>query len=282
MNKISSILLYYILFYNYIIHAQQINNSYPWAENYSRSNSIEQRIKPPPGYHRAEVVAGNFACWLRGLPLKSDEAPVLDYLGRTTLNSNDTTLAFVVDYPIYGKKLEQCMDILYRWYAEYLLAHKRGKKINFYMPGGYILSWNDWKKGLRPDYKGLNFKLRKTAEPDSSRSVFEEYVREIFYYSFTQTAYFAYPTIKIDNLQIGDFIVKKGSKGHAVMIMDMVIDENGNKLVIVGHGGTPAREFHFLYYKRNNPWFPIDANRDYIDLPIKKKMTWDGLRRFPQ
>lgn len=263
------------------VHAQHINKIYPWIANYNINHSIKHRFEPPPGYHRVNAATGSFADWLRSLPLKSGGAPVFDYLGRTKLAPDDTTLAAVVDYPVRGKKLEQCMDVLYRWYAEYLHADNFDEEIKFFMPGGYILSWDDWKNGLRPEYQGVTIHFKKTATPDSSRSVFEEYLHEVFYYSFTQTAYFAYPPVELADLKIGDFIVKKGSKGHAVMIMDMVADGNGNKLVLVGHGGTPAREFHLLNFKKNNPWFPIDTTSASIDLPIKKKMTWDGLRRFP-
>ena len=126
----------------------------------------------------------------------------------------------------------------------------------------------------------MKIRLNKTANPDSSRPVFEDYLREVFYYSYTQTAYFAYRCVNIEDLQIGDFIIKKGPKGHAVMIVDMAIDDNDNKVVLVGHGGTPAREFHLLNYKQNNPWIPVNSHSDYIALPIKKKMPWDGLRRF--
>ncbi|MBD3287833.1 hypothetical protein GF337_03440 [candidate division KSB1 bacterium] len=269
-----------IILLNSILQAQSINGSYPWIEDYQSGNSIKQRIEPPKGYQRIKVTPGSFGGWLRHLPLKSKNLSVLDYLGRKRLSSDDSTLAGVIEYSIRGKKLEQCMDILYRLYAEYLLSRGNDNHIKFPMPGGQHLYWNDWKQGFRPEYHGVEITMRRITEPDSSRAAFEQYLKEIFYHSFTQTAYFAYSRIDIQEMQIGDFIVKKGRRGHAVMIMDIAVDDRGNKVVLIGQGDTPARQFHLLNYRKDNPWFPVDENSDYPELPIKKKMNWSGLRRF--
>jgi hypothetical protein len=99
-------------------------------------------------------------------------------------------------------------------------------------------------------------------------------------HSHTQQFYHAYEPITTNELQIGDFIVKKGSKAHAVMIVDLCQDQNGNKMMLVGHGDTPACQFYLLKYKGKQPWFPIDFTNQILPLPIRRKMPWSGLRRF--
>ena len=241
---------------------------------------INRKFSPPLGYKRTQTEKGTFAHYLRNLPLLPDESAVKNYRGNIKKSKKDTTVAAVFDYPIKGKKLEQCMDILQRLWAEYLCSQQLSEKIAFYLPGGFLLKWEDWKSGLRPKYQGLKVLLIKNADLDSTRNNFEKYLWEIFYRSNTQTAYFAYPKIERQNLQIGDFIVKKGKRGHAVLIFDLAVDAFGNKVALIGHGDTPACEFHLLNYKKDDPWFPIEQTKNYPPLPIKKKMYWEGLRRF--
>ncbi len=259
---------------------QNENISFQWPHNNQVGETVETRFSPPKGYRRIQVEIGTFAHYLRNRHLLPVDSPVKDYRDFIKKSAKDTTMAAVVNYPINGKKLEQCMDILQRLWAEYLWSQHYFEKIGFYLPGGFLLKWQDWKNGLRPQYHGIKVTLIKNAESDSSRKNFEDYLWEIFYRSNTQTAYFAYPKIGRENLQIGDFIVKKGKQGHAVLILDLAIDDFGNKVVLIGHGDTPACQFYLLNYKKDNPWFPIDLKAEYIPLPIKKKMYWKGLRRF--
>ena len=64
------------------------------------------------------------------------------------------------------------------------------------------------------------------------------------------------------------------------MIVDMAKNTNGDLIALIGQGDTPACEFYLLNYKKENPWFPIDFDVEVLPLPIRKKMSWDGLRRF--
>jgi hypothetical protein len=263
-----------------VIFSRSITAACSKVQNEKTYVTINSRFPPPRGYKRIPTKNGTFAHYLRNLPLLPDESLVKDYRGNIKKSKNDTTVAAVFDYPFKDKKLEQCMDILQRLWAEYLWSQHSTEKISFYLPGGFLLKWEDWKSGLRPKYHGIKVSLIKNADLDSTKNNFGEYLWEIFYRSNTQTAYFAYPKIEQENLQIGDFIVKKGKRGHAVLIIDLAIDEFGNKVALIGHGDTPACQFHLLNYKKENPWFPIEQTKNYLPLPIKKKMYWEGLRRF--
>ena len=90
---------------------------------------IETRFYPPEGFRRIQVKPQSFAQWLRRLPLLPEGTPVKDYTGRVRVTGNDTNLAAVVDYNVKGKKLEQCMDIIFRWRAEYLWSMNRFQEI---------------------------------------------------------------------------------------------------------------------------------------------------------
>jgi len=254
---------------------------YPWIDAKIPGETIVDRFQPPEGFKRVTVAEKSYGHWLRQLPLMQPYSPVMDYQGNIRRAANDTTIAAVINYPIRGKKLEQCMDIIIRFHAEYLFACGRHDEIAYFMPGGFRFEWKDWMNGKRPRYHGIKMTMRQQTEVDSSKNNFEKYLWELFYHSYTQTAYIAYNKISPYNVQIGDFIVKKGRKGHAVMIVDIAVNENDDIVAIIGQGDTPARQFHLLNYKQDNPWFPIEPLESSAPpLPIRKRMTLDGLRRF--
>ena len=279
----NSLFLLFLLFYCSILVndiAGQTNTAYPWLNQASNIESIENRFPPPNGFTRTKVAPGSFAQWLRELPLLPAGAPIVDYQGKIIKNANDSTYAAVVNYNIQNKKLEQCMDLIVRFRAEYLKSQQKDDEIAFYLPVNFLLKWNDWKQGFRPHYRGIQVKLIKSNQPDSSRQSFEQYLWTVFYYSNTQTAYFNYPMVKLNDIQIGNFIVKKGSRGHAVLVVDIAIASSGNKIALIGQGDTPARQFCLLNFKKNQPWFPLNPGDEYPPLPIRKKMHYEGLRRF--
>lgn len=241
---------------------------------------LSERFSPPQGFRRVTEDSVSFGAWLRRLPLLPENAPVKDYRNRIIKKAGDSTVAAVVAYDIKGRHLEQCMDILLRLWAEYLSIQGRQKAIQLPMPDGLMLSWTDWSAGKRPDLRGLNFYLQKNAAPDSSFRNFQRYLNTIFEYSGTQTFYHHYARIPAEAMQIGDFIVKKGRDGHAVIILDLVEDAAGNRRALIGQGDTPACQLYVLRYKVDDPWFPVDISESVLPLPIKKKMRWEGLRRL--
>ncbi|KAA3618757.1 MAG: hypothetical protein DWQ05_07285 [Calditrichaeota bacterium] len=242
--------------------------------------SISVRFPPPVGYRRIEVKAHSFAHFLRHLPLRPQGSPVQNFRGQIFKPASDTTVAAVVNLDIRGKKLEQCMDILQRLFAEYCLAEDKSEDIKFLLPDKSLLTWKSWQRGWRPQRTGGSFPIFQLAPAQDSRENFEAYVREIFYYSGTQTNYFGLKSIEINKIKIGDFIIKRGRKGHAVILVDIAVNEAGQQIAIFAQGDTPACELHLLKNKDGSPWLPLDFSQNAPNLPIAKKMFWDGLRRF--
>ncbi len=242
--------------------------------------TIESRFTPPAGYRRAAVNPNEFAAFLRRLPLLPEGSPVLDYRGRVFKKGTDSTVAAVVNMDMRGRKLEQCMDILLRFYSRYVMETGRDSKLAFPLPDGLRLSWEKWKEGFRPRFKGLHFSLQKNALPDSSARNFQNYLNTIYAYSGSQTFYHFYPPVPLQAMRIGDFITRKQRRGHAVLIVDMVENARGEKQIMVGQGDTPACSFYILKNTNGSPWFPVDEGSAGPSLPIRKKMLWNGLRRF--
>ena len=235
---------------------------------------------PSNNYHRIKTETNSFAEWLRELPLNSTGSSVCNYRGGVFKDNADTSVAFVVDLDINGRKLEQCMDILVRLYAEYLWAEKRIENFMLPLPGGYWLKWKDWNKGFRPVFKGIDVKMVLSAKPGKSIKIYKTYLNLVYSESHTQQFYHAYQSVERTKVQIGDVIIKKGTKGHAIMIVDLARNEHGDIIALIGNGDTPACQFFLLNYRADSPWVPLNFDQETLDLPLKRKMSWDGLRRF--
>jgi uncharacterized protein DUF4846 len=246
----------------------------------TQSNTILTRFEPPKDFKRIWYKNNGFADWIRNLPLKESKSEVLDYHGKIFKSKDDTTIAAVVNWDIKGKRLEQCMDILIRFHAEYLWENNKQEKLVLPLPGRKSLKWKDWQEGFRPKFKGINFDLIKSDKYNSSKNNFNKFLNLVFAESHTQQFYYAFPQIEREEVQVGDIIIKKGIKGHAVIIVDLAKNSEGDLIALVGQGDTPACEFYLLNFKKDNQWIPLDFSKEIIPLPIKKKMTWDGLRRF--
>ncbi len=243
-------------------------------------SSIGDIPLPSTDYYRIGINTSSFAEWLRELPLKKSGSAVVNYRGGIFKDGADTSVAFVADLDMKGRRLEQCMDILVRLYAEYLWGAKQVKNLILPLPGGYRLKWKDWKEGFRPVFKGIDVNMKKSSKPDTSYKAYKTYLNTVYSESHTQQFYHAYQPVGRTEIQIGDIIVKKGTKGHAVMIVDLAKNEHGEMIALIGNGDTPACQFFLLNYMAESPWIPLNFDQETLDLPLKRKMSWDGLRRF--
>lgn len=250
----------------------------PGHYNLKKFKTVEQSFKPPEGYRRVKTDPKSFAAYLRNLPVLSDSIPVLDYNGHIRVKKSDSTLAGVIPVDINNRRLWQCMDILQVFHMDYLFGQMRGNEIVYPLPDGTRLSWLEWQQGVRAVFKESNFIKAKNAHPFPNAINYGRYSNMIFEHSGTQTFWHYY--MDIDTMEIfpGDFIVKKGKKGHAVLIVDLASNKRGKKIALIGQGDTPACQFYLLKKSDGNAWFKIE--NDAPGLPIKKKMYWQGLRRF--
>lgn len=264
----------YLLIFHIILISSTI-----FDDTFSQS-TIEEISLPSKDFYRVNIINNSFSDFLRKLPLKKTGSHVLNYRGGVFKSGGDTSVASVVDMDVTGRRLEQCMDILVRLYAEYLWGKEQVGNFNLPLPGGYWLEWQKWKTGFRPVFKGINVFWSRSSQPDSSHQSFRTFLNTVYSESHTQQFYHAYQPIERREVQIGDIIIKKGTKGHAIMIVDLVKNERGQMMALIGNGDTPACQLFLLNYKSGIPWIPLNFDQETLALPLKRKMTWDGLRRF--
>jgi hypothetical protein len=244
--------------------------------------TIAERFPPPAGFKRTVFPEGSFAAWLQALPLKEGCPPIKLYDGSELL-SLDWHCA-VVDMDIGDQDLQQCADTIIRLRAEYLWKMKRYKDLYFNFTSGHRSDWLKWRDGLRPYVRGNSVKFIKTAEYDESYSNFRRWLDNVFNYAGTISISRDCPKLKDKSkIRPGDFFVEAGNPGHAVIIVDVAVNETtGEKVMLLAQGFMPAQEMHILKNPGSDdlsPWYLVNFG------PVLKTPQWNfntkHLRRMP-
>ena len=216
-------------------------------------DTLESRILPPAGYIRSPTEENSLASFLRTYPVKESDSPLLLYDG--TIKKNQSAHAAILQLPLEAEDFQQCADSIMRIYAEYYLSIGEEEKIRFHFTTGFVAEYAKWMEGYRIDTKNGEFRWVKSAGYDASYENFTRYMRMVFAYAntFSMDAFEA-KSIDMANIQIGDIWLEDGSPGHAMMVVDICFDENGNKAFLLAQGHMPAQEFEVM----NNPLHPDD------------------------
>ena len=193
-------------------------------------------IPVPWGYERISADDVDYANFLRSLPLKRRGSKVQLYTGG---NSRFQSLNYaVVDMPLLSNA-EQCADVCMRLRAEYLFSTGQYGRIR------------------------------------CSRKSFERYLRYLYGVASTFSLSREMKTRRLADMQPGDVFVypaRYGQRyGHAVMVVDVAINNNGKKAFLLAEGNTPAREIHVMRNFENpfrSPWFMLDEDADNLILSV--------------
>ncbi|KFF24042.1 DUF4846 domain-containing protein [Chryseobacterium vrystaatense] len=225
-------------------------------------NTIKERFSPPENYVWVEEQPNSFGYFIEHFRLKPYGSQILTYDG-TPIATQDVHEA-VFDIDTGNKDLQQCADAAIRLRAEYLYKAKRFDEIKFHFTSGDLVSWNDYKSGIRAFVNGNSVNFRKTAGFDDSYQNFRKYLDLIFNYAGTislnkETK----PVAKTSDLKTGDILITPGSPGHIVFISGVCENKKGEKLFLLSEGFTPAQSIHMLsnpFDKNISPWYRLDVN----------------------
>lgn len=225
-------------------------------------NTIKERFSAPEGYTWIEEKPDSFGYFIENFKLKPYGSQILKYDG-TAIATQDLHEA-VFDIDTGTKDLQQCADAAIRLRAEYLYKAKRFDEIKFHFTSGDLVSWNDYKNGIRAFVKGNSVTFRKTADFDDSYQSFRNYLDLIFNYAGTislnkETK----PVTKTSDLKTGDILITPGSPGHIVFISGVCRNQQREKLFLLSEGFTPAQSIHTLsnpFDKNISPWYHLDVN----------------------
>ncbi|MDI6592109.1 MAG: DUF4846 domain-containing protein [Patescibacteria group bacterium] len=254
-------------------------NPYFWLPNYNIKNSLCSQIAPPYGYQRISVKKNSFEEWLRYLPLKEGNPPILLYNGKKAYQFPHQG---IIDIDIGSKNLQQCADAIIRLRAEYLFTKKDYQKIHFNFVSGFKSSYLRWREGFRPIVVGDLVKEIKLASFDDSWKSFREYLNSVFNYANTFSLEKEMVSVKdINEIKIGDIFIQGGFPGHTTIVVDLAENERGEKVFLLAQSNRPAQDIHILKNPNNfrlSPWYSANFG-EILKIPgWTFKMT--DLKRF--
>jgi hypothetical protein len=254
--------------------------SLPASEDDER---LDARFASPQGFDRVEVEAGSFGAFLRGLPVRPADAPVVDFRGRRLYDDgHDPSIAAVVDLDIGTADLQQCSDSVERLNAEWHYARgDRGMK--FTAAAGPSLGYPAYLAGERTVADQGKLHLAKVAARSAdNHKVFRSYLDEVFAWADTTSLARDSQPVALLQAMPGDFFVMtEGRKGHAVLVLDVALDRQGRTALLLGQGYMPAQSFHVLRVNAATAWFIVEPNATQVATPFWKPFPIETLRRLP-
>ncbi len=192
-----------------------------------------QEIALPPGYDRVELAAGSFGIFLRSQSLKQDKTV---YLYNGSPKNNQGAQYAVLNVSVGSRDLQQCADAVMRLRAEYL--KKMEKPVCFSDNAGKKYCWDQYRNRGWQSYLETVFGMCGTL------SLEKELVAKQW-----------------NQLAAGDVLIKGGSPGHAVLVVDIARNRKTSELIfLLAQSYMPAQDIHILRNltdKNLSPWYEV-------------------------
>jgi hypothetical protein len=229
-----------------------VSQAWPVAKT---SLPLEARVQVPVGYQRVKAEKGSFADWLRHLPVLKGHPSV--HLFDGSLKGNQRAQLVVLDIDVGKKNLQQCADAVMRLRAEYLWSANRRPEICFRFTSGDPARWSKWSAGVRPKIKGNRVSWSRRAKANHSYTNFRKYLQTVFMYAGTYSLQkeLQKPS-RPSEIVAGDVFIQGGFPGHAIIVMDVVVNERGQRRFLLAQSYMPAQEIHVLLQPgQKSPWY---------------------------
>lgn len=242
-------------------------------------NTVEERYFTPQGYTRIEASENSFGRFLRDSKLKPYGEKVLYYDGRVKNKANIYDSVF--DVEIGDRDLHHCADAIMLLRAEYLCSLGEYDKIHFNFVSGFKAEYEKWMEGYRIKVDGNNVSYYKAAEPSNTYENFRKFMDMVFAYSGTLSLVNELKAVEIEDMEIGDVFIIGGSPGHAVIVIDMAINEQGERIFMLAQSYMPAQQTQILINpndRKISPWYRIKGDEKLIT--PEWTFEWSDLKRF--
>jgi hypothetical protein len=254
--------------------------AYPWLAAATPIRSLEETFAPPAGYRRVPLEAGTHGAWLRRLPLRAPGTEVRTYDGAVLRPAGHPNIAAVAEIDVGPRDLQQCADSIMRLHAEWLWSTERQDEIGYRLTSGGVASWKAYREGTRPRVEGHQIHWEPSrAGASRTRRTFGAYLDFVYGYGGTSSLAAHVPAVARTDVRPGDFFVLGGSPGHAVIVLDVAVDEAGRKVALIGEGFMPAQDFHVIRPDRDRTWYSLEV--DALETPFWRPFPWSSLRRLP-
>jgi len=175
---------------------------------------------------------------------------------------NDAAYVAVVNMPISDRNLQQCADAVMRLRAEYFYAQKEYDKISFRITNDFEVDYAKWMQGNRVVVKDYKTNWYKARQPSNTYQDFRNYLEFVFTYAGNLSLSKQLHPQNLKNLAIGDVFILGGSPGHAVIVVDLARNKNGQKVFMLAQSYMPAQETQILRNPSDafiSPWYRAES-----------------------
>jgi hypothetical protein len=267
--KYTLILVCFLVCIKYIAFCKQVPK--PGAKilpinNKENDSSLKRigSIAPLEGYTLEEQPGKSFGAWLQKQELKKDKTV---YLYNGTKKGYQNGCFAVLNISVPNKDVQQCADALMRLRAEYFYEQKAYDKISFKTVEGPFMAFTDFIKGKR--WKDVNnrlssYQVQPIDENNKTklREGFDYYLFLVF--SFCNTFSLnkqASTNILPQKINVGDFFIRGGFPGHAIIAVSTAINNKGQRIAMFAQSFMPAQSIHIIKNPKNDgPWFELNEN----------------------
>lgn len=215
----------------------------------------ETRLIPPAGYERIPAAEGSFLAFMREQPLYPDGAAICSYTGAQL--SGGAAAAAVYTLSVGQEGYQECADSVIRLWSEYFMQTGQTERIAFGLTNGYQTDYESWRDGKRVIVLGDMTWSMKLAGYDDSEQQLHNYLVTVIRYAGTRSLEAESETIPVSEAHAGDLLVKGGSPGHAVLIVDEAVNAAGERCFLLAQGAMPAQNCHIPAGSggNENPWY---------------------------
>jgi hypothetical protein len=211
-------------------------------------------IPLPIGYTRVHSSNNTFGHYLRNISLKKNRTVFL-YNGEK--KRNQKVQYAVLNITTGTKDLQQCADAVMRLRAEFLKL--QNQPVCFTDNAGKNYCWSSYRQ------RG-----------------WQSYLETVFGMCGTLSLEKELKPSKWKNVQPGDVLIKGGSPGHTVIILDVARHKiTGHTIFLLAQSYMPAQDMHILLNINNyslSPWYSIPG--DLLETP-EWTFTSTQLRTWP-
>jgi hypothetical protein len=209
------------------------------------SQTIESYFEIPKNYKR--IIQNDYHSWIISKNINTKDH-VKYFNGQMKEGFNKVYVAKFV-YDIGNKDLHQCADAVMYNKARYLFESKQYNKISF------TFSHNAKIYSYTGNFQNFN------------EYTFKKYITKVWAWSGTWSLD-TYDTVNVNikDIKPGDLFIVGGFPGHAISVIDIVINKNGHKKYMLAQSYMPAQEQQILLnpIKKHSVWYDLHETKDIV------------------
>ena len=220
--------------------AKQINTSVAFQGDKDNIYKTISEIPLPEGYSRIQKEPNTFSSWLGNVKLKQNKTV---YLYNGAPKKNQSAQFAVLDISVGTQDLQQCADAIMRLRAEYLFDCKKFDEISF------------------ADNDGKKFLFTKPYD----RNHLSKFLKTVFEMCGTASLSKQLKEVDIHNILPGAVFIRGGFPGHAVIVLDVAYNSNGEKIYMLAQSYMPAQDIHILRNPNDqkfSPWYKVNDDEE--------------------